>query len=95
VLPAHTGYPPITLTVNVSTNAPASVTNQAIVSGGGSSAANASDPTTIAPVLSYSNPLAFATTASVVAGVSTTFSITYTSQAGWGDIASGQVKIDS
>lgn len=45
-------YPPITLTVSVATNAPASVTNTASVSGGGdvSSANNtASDPTTIIP----------------------------------------------
>ena len=44
------GYPPITLTVSVATDAPASVTNTATVSGGGEShfANNtASDPTTI------------------------------------------------
>ena len=34
-LPAATGYPPITLTVNVSDSAPASVTNVASVAGGG------------------------------------------------------------
>lgn len=45
-------YPPITVTVNVSSNAPASVTNSANVSGGDdiNSANNAaSDPTTITP----------------------------------------------
>ncbi len=44
------GYPPITLIVSVATNAPASVTNSATVSGGGEDhfANNtASDPTTI------------------------------------------------
>ena len=49
-LPAGASYPPITVTVNVSAGAPASVTNIATVSGGGdgSSAINtASDPTTI------------------------------------------------
>ena len=38
------GYPPITVVVNVASNAPASITNQASVSGGGSAAANAMDP---------------------------------------------------
>src|SRR5439155_1119233 len=47
-LAANTSYPPITVTVNVSGIAPASVTNQAGVSGGGSAAANASDPTVVA-----------------------------------------------
>jgi alpha-tubulin suppressor-like RCC1 family protein len=40
-------YPAITATVNVASNAPSQVTNQASVSGGGSATANASDPTTI------------------------------------------------
>ncbi|HOX55598.1 MAG TPA: DNA/RNA non-specific endonuclease [Candidatus Paceibacterota bacterium] len=51
-LPAGTTYPAITLTVNVATNAPASVTNVATVAGGGETdfANNtASDPTTILP----------------------------------------------
>jgi len=49
-LAAGASYPPITLTVNVAANAPASVTNQVSVSAGGfSSAATATDPTTIAP----------------------------------------------
>jgi uncharacterized repeat protein (TIGR01451 family) len=46
------GYPPITITLNVAANAPASATNTAEVSGGGDvNAANntASDPTTIGP----------------------------------------------
>ena len=45
-------YPPITLTVNVSSSAPATVTNTATVSGGGdTNPANdsASDPTTVTP----------------------------------------------
>jgi len=49
-LAAGAGYPPITVTVNVSAGAPASVTNTATVSGGGDlGPANntASDPTTI------------------------------------------------
>ena len=47
VLAAGASYPPITVTVNVAANAPAPVTNQVSVSGGGSAVANASDPTTI------------------------------------------------
>ena len=49
-LPAGAGYPPITVTVDVSASAPASVTNMATVSGGGDvSPANntAGDPTSI------------------------------------------------
>ncbi len=42
-----TSYPPITVTVNVAANALAQVTNQVSVSGGGSTSANASDPTTV------------------------------------------------
>ena len=50
VLAAAASYPPITLTVNVAGNAPASVTNTATVSGGGETNTGnntASDPTTI------------------------------------------------
>jgi hypothetical protein len=49
-----TSYPPITLTVNVAGNAPASLTNTATVAGGGEPDTNvgnnsADDPTTIVP----------------------------------------------
>ena len=47
-LAAGSSYAAITVTVNVASNAPASVTNQVSVSGGGSATAGASDPTTIA-----------------------------------------------
>lgn len=50
ILAAGASYPPLTITVNVSASAPASVTNSATVSGGGdANLANntASDPTTI------------------------------------------------
>jgi uncharacterized repeat protein (TIGR01451 family) len=40
-------YPPVTVTVDVATNAPSTVTNEISVSGGGSSPATAEDPTTI------------------------------------------------
>jgi Ca2+-binding RTX toxin-like protein len=51
-LAASTSYPDITLTVNVASNAPASVTNSAAVSGGGEQNTGnntANDPTTINP----------------------------------------------
>ena len=54
VLAPGAAYPPLTLTVNVPGNAPASVTNTASVSGGGDgNPANntATDPTTISPAL--------------------------------------------
>lgn len=47
VLAAGSSYPPITVVVDVATNAPSMVTNQVSVSGGGSAGATASDPTTI------------------------------------------------
>jgi hypothetical protein len=47
-LNASSSYDPITVTVNVASNAPGSVTNQATVSGGGSAGTQtANDPTTI------------------------------------------------
>ena len=52
VLAAGASYPPITLTVNVASNAPASVINTATVSGGGETNAGndtANDPTTVNP----------------------------------------------
>jgi uncharacterized repeat protein (TIGR01451 family) len=47
VLTPGTSYLPITVTVNVASNAAASVTNQVSVSGGGSATNSTSDPTTI------------------------------------------------
>ena len=57
---AGASYPPITVTVNVATNAATSVTNTATVSGGGdSNPANntASDVTTINAAVSIANPV--------------------------------------
>lgn len=48
-LPVGASYPPITVTVNVASSAPASVTNLATASGGGSNWGNAKDVTTIVP----------------------------------------------
>ena len=47
VLSPGSSYPAITVLVSVAWNAPAQVTNQVTVSGGGSAMATASDPTTI------------------------------------------------
>jgi uncharacterized repeat protein (TIGR01451 family) len=57
VLNGGTSYPPITVTVNVASNAAASLTNQVSVSGGGSAMASGSDPTTIIllPILSIAS----------------------------------------
>ena len=49
-LSGGSGYAPITVTVNVASNAPSSLTNSVSVSGGGSSTAAATDPTTIIPL---------------------------------------------
>ncbi len=57
VLAAGSSYPPITVTVNVASNATSPQVNQVSVAGGGSASANASDSTTIvavAPALSIS-----------------------------------------
>ncbi len=56
VLAGGASYPSIAVTVNVAPDAPSVVTNQVSVSGGGSTTANASDPTTIAlhPTMSLS-----------------------------------------
>jgi len=72
-LAAGASYPAVTVTVNVALNAPAQVTNQVSVSGGGSATASATDPTTVlalpaAPVLV--SPANAATGVSVTAGLS-------------------------
>ena len=51
VLAPGAAYPPLTLVVDVSSNAPASLVNQATVTGGGSFAAAADDLTVVAPCL--------------------------------------------
>lgn len=42
-------FPPVTITVNVATNAPSTVTNAITATGGGSNWGGAKDPTTIVP----------------------------------------------
>jgi uncharacterized protein (TIGR03437 family) len=69
VLAAGASYPPITLTVDVATNAPASLTNTASVAGGGStSPVTASDPTSITPATVPDLSIAISHTGSFVAG---------------------------
>jgi uncharacterized repeat protein (TIGR01451 family) len=58
-LPAGASYPAVVVTVNVSSNAPASVINQVKVSGGSAVGASAADPTTISfgpPITIDTNP---------------------------------------
>jgi uncharacterized repeat protein (TIGR01451 family) len=53
-LAANSSYPPVTVTVNVAANAPATVTNSVTVSGGGetnTSNNTATDPTVISPTM--------------------------------------------
>ena len=54
-----------------------------------------SDPMSVDALPRYANPLAFSTSASVIGGVNTTFTVTYTDDNGPTDIASGQIKIDN
>jgi len=82
-------YPAIALTVDVAKPRSRERDEYGTVSGGGSTNASASDPTTIYALPIYSNPLAFAVPASVIGGAPTTFTVTYASQAGSGDIAAG------
>jgi uncharacterized repeat protein (TIGR01451 family) len=86
VLSAGSSYPPITVTVNVSGNAPSQVTNQVAVSGGGSAGANAGDLTTIGvATCSYSlGP----TNAAVASGVGTgTLSVITSAGCSWNAVS--------
>ncbi len=71
------GYPPLTVAVNVSSIAPSSLTNVAVVSGGASSTSSASDATNISPpiyTLSGSVRVAGAGLGGVTVSLSGTFS---------------------
>jgi hypothetical protein len=85
VLSGGSSYPPITVTVNVSGNAPAQVTNQVAVSGGGSAGANAGDLTTIGAACSYSlNP----TNAAIASGAGTgTLSVITSAGCSWNAVS--------
>ncbi|HVP09885.1 MAG TPA: BACON domain-containing carbohydrate-binding protein [Phycisphaerae bacterium] len=70
VLASGASYPPITVTVNVSSGAPRSVTNQVTVSGGGSVNATASDVTNV------TCPVTVSPVSAAVSGVAGTLSLT-------------------
>ena len=55
VLATNASYPALTATVNVASNAPSQVTNQASISGGGSPMATASDLTNVAAARTVTN----------------------------------------
>lgn len=83
-LAAGASYDTITVTVNVQNTAPANITNQANVSGGGAANANASDPTTVNPNNSIPNcPLPTLGKESLLNGM-------FAGQAnGWNDLING------
>ncbi len=95
VLAAGGSYPPITVTANVAANAPALVTNQVSVAGGGSAGASATDPTAVASSCSYTvNPVNITVppggatgTLAVTTGAGCAWSAT--SSAAWLSITSG------
>ncbi|HET9401128.1 MAG TPA: hypothetical protein VFO34_09265 [Candidatus Acidoferrales bacterium] len=83
-LAAGASYDAITVTVNVQNTAPASITNQANVSGGGAANASASDPTTVNPNNTIPNcPLPTLGKESLLNGM-------FAGQAnGWNDLSNG------
>ena len=78
-LAGGSSYPPITVTVGVASNAPASLTNQVALSGGGSLAASASDVTTI--IVPQAQTIAFGALTGVSFGA-TPFTIGATASSG-------------
>ena len=91
VLIAGASYPPITVLVNVASNAPSSVTNSVTVSGGGSASANASDPTTVI----VHNPEVGTLTPVISSGASQTFTFKFTDSFGAADLTVANVLINS
>jgi len=90
LLNAGASYLPITVTVNVATNAPAAVTNQVSVSGGGSATATASDPTRIIPLPSLS--VTKSHTGDFTQGQTSTYTVTVSNGAAAGP-TSGTVTV--
>jgi uncharacterized repeat protein (TIGR01451 family) len=74
-------YQPLTVSVNVASDAPANVTNTATVSGGGAATVSANDPTTIVqlPILTISET---ADSATVAAGASIGYTVTVSNSGG-------------
>ncbi len=99
VLVAGASYPTITVTVNVASNAPASVTNAVSASGGGSAAVNATDATTITTGTGPGNGVATVTPSSFAfAGVQIGSSATQTfslSNTGTGPLGNIVISVPS
>jgi len=87
-------YPPITVTVNVASSAPASLTNQATISGGGAASVMASDPTAISGGLT---PMPTVTSLSPVvsAGASQSYVFQFSDAAGWQALSVVNVLINN
>ncbi len=84
-------YPPITVAVNVAASAPAQVTNQASVSGGGSTVAAANDVTTILPA---GTPAFQSIATPGQSGTSGLFTLQYSDPQGNGDFYRVQIAIN-
>jgi uncharacterized protein (TIGR03437 family) len=87
VLSAGYSYPAIAVSVNIASNAPSQVTNQATVAGGGSSSATASDLTaigTLCCVLIPTTTTEAASPVSILTTASTTLTATVTANSGSG-----------
>jgi hypothetical protein len=78
---AGSSYPPITLTLNVASDAPSSVTNAAAVSGGGETNLANDNATSLTAIVSGNVPVHVAGAAAAPPVVSQTFSTTYTATA--------------
>ena len=97
VLNAGGSYPAIAVTVKVASNAPAQVTNQASVSGGGSVTANASDVTTVTAATTIGTPTVVLETprnGAAVSGMIAVEGYAFASTTGGGSIASVAVAVD-
>ena len=76
-------YPPIIATVNVLPNAPISVTNAASVAGGGSTAASATDLTTVVNRVSSTGPSVISISPMTSVGTSQTFTFQFAHLSGY------------
>jgi uncharacterized protein (TIGR03437 family) len=95
VLNPGASYSAITVTVNVASSAPAQVTNQVTVSGGGSMSATASDFTNISQCCKVATTTTIAASSSTIAATaSTTLTATVTATGGSGT-PTGTVVFDS
>jgi len=93
-LAGGTNYPGITVTVNVSNLAQSPQVNQVSVSGGGSTAANASDPTVISGSV-LAAPTAVSATPSSGTGATQQFTFVWSDPSGFADISGAAVLFNS